>query len=161
MACVSALLLLCGHTFAQNNEAERERPGGEHKPFDRDAFFAKRNAFIVEKMGLTAEETAIFIPIENELIRKKFEAGRECFRIERELHGKKEKTDADYQKILQCQQDAKEKRDKLDSEYLEKFKKMLKAEQILKYQAADKDFFDKMMRPAERPAERKDDSKRR
>jgi hypothetical protein len=140
------LFLLCRPSYAQQDRPERDRPGGEQrKPFDREAFFAKRNAFIVEKMGLTAEETAVFIPVENELIQKKFEAGRECFRLERELRGKAEKTDAEYQKLLQCQQEAKDKRDLLDKEYLEKFKKILKAEQILKYQAADKEFFDKMM----------------
>jgi len=97
-------------------------------------------------MDLTAEETAVFIPLDNELMRKKFDVGRECRRFERELHNKAEKTDEECNKLLRCQEEVKDKREQLDREYLEKFKKVLSAAKILKYQNADKEFFDNFIR---------------
>ena len=113
---------------------------------DKDAFIAKRNIFIAEKVALTAEEAAVFIPLDNELLQKKFEIGRDCGRIERELRNKKDKSDAECQKLLKCREEVKEKRDQLDKEYLDKFKKILSAEQILKYQSADREFFEEYFR---------------
>jgi ribosomal protein L32E len=62
------------------------------------------------------------------------------------LRKKEGKTEEEYNKLLKCREEVKEKRDKLDREYLEKFKKILTAEQILKYQSADRAFFDEFMR---------------
>ena len=129
---------------AQNrvrNNGTNERNGG-----DREELIAKRNTYLVEKMALTAEETAVFIPLENELLRKKFEVCRECFRYGRELDNKEEKTEDEIKQLLNCREEVKEKREKLDKEYLEKFKKVLSAEQILLYQNADKAYFDEFIR---------------
>ena len=126
--------------------------GKDHKHFqdrggfDREAFIAKRNAFITEKVGLTAEEEAIFIPLDNELMHKKFEIGSDCRRVERQLRNKKDKSEAECQKLLKCREEVKEKRDQLDKEYSEKFKKILSAERILKYQSADREFFEDYFR---------------
>jgi hypothetical protein len=114
--------------------------------FDRADFIAKRNVFIAQKIALTADEEATFIPLDNELLHKKFEIGRDCRRIERELRDKKDKSDAECQKLLKCREEVKEKRDQLDREYLEKFKKILSAEQMLKYQSADREFFEDYFR---------------
>lgn len=114
-------------------------------PFDREVFTAKRNAYITEKVGLTAKEASVFIPLDNELMQKKYEVGRECHKIERELKRKENKTEEEYNKLLKCREEVREKRDKLDREYLEKFKKILTAEQIIKYQSADRDFFNEFM----------------
>ena len=51
--------------------------------FDREVFMAKRNAYITASAGLTADEAAAFIPIENEMQRKKFEIGRDCRKLAR------------------------------------------------------------------------------
>ena len=47
----------------------------EQRHFDREAFEARRNAFITAEVGLTPEEAAQFIPLCNELRQKKFEVG--------------------------------------------------------------------------------------
>ena len=145
---ISALLLLSVQSVAQNRGGEGSRDG--RRPFDREDFFAKRNAFITEKIALTASEAAVFIPLDNELLQKKYELGRECNRIERELREKKEKTDEECKKLLKCREEVKEKRDRLDKEYLDKFKKILSAEQILKYHSADREFFDEFIRDGRR-----------
>ena len=126
---------------AQDNGRSR---GGNR--FDRDDFFSKRNAFIAAKIDLTAEEAAVFIPIENELMSKKFELGRDCRKIERELRDKKDKTEDECNKLLKCKEDVKEKSGQLDKAYLEKFKKVLSADKILKYQRADRDFYNNYFR---------------
>jgi hypothetical protein len=122
----------------------------EDKQSDMKAFFEKRNAFIIEKVGLNKEEADAFIPLENELMNKKFEIGKECRRIERELKDRTDKSDEEYQRLLKCREEVKEKRKNLDKEYLDKFKDILSAEQILKYENADREFFDEFMRDKRR-----------
>ncbi|MDR0743343.1 MAG: hypothetical protein LBF05_03175 [Tannerella sp.] len=138
--CFSALIISALQLPAQ------EHKHGGRKPFDREAFTAKRNVYITEQIGLTATEASVFIPLDNELMQKKFEVGRECHRLERELKKKDGKTEEEYKKLLKCREDVKAKRDKLDKEYLEKFKKVLSVEQIVKYQSADRAFFDEFVR---------------
>ena len=147
LICFSALLLFSVQVVAQDNGSRGSHNG---RPFDREDFFAKRNAFITEKIELTASEAAVFIPLDNTLLQKKYEIGRECNRIERELRDKKDKSDEECKKLLKCREDVKEKRDQLDKEYLEKFKKILSAEQILKYHSADREFFDEYIRDGRR-----------
>jgi len=138
------MLSISLHAEAQNRDRNNARNGQE---VNREELIAKRNTYLVEKMALSAEETAVFIPLENELLRKKLEVSRECHRYERELNNKKEeKTNEEFQKLLRCREEVKDKREKLDKEYLEKFKKVLSAEKILQYQNADKAFFDEFIR---------------
>ena len=141
---VSALLIMFSmQSVAVGKNHKHFQDGGR---FDRADFISKRNAFIIQKLSLTSEEEAAFIPLDNELLHKKFEIGRDCRRIERELRDKKDKTDAECQKLLRCREEVKEKRDQLDKEYLDKFKKILSAEQILKYQSADREFYEDYFR---------------
>lgn len=135
IVCCSALIMSAMQVSAQD------------QPFDREAFTAKRNAYITEQVGLTATEASVFIPLDNELMQKKFEVGRECHKLERELKKQDDgKTEEKYNELLRCREEVKEKRDKLDKEYLEKFKKVLSAEQIVKYQSANRAFFDEFVR---------------
>jgi hypothetical protein len=140
---ISLLLTFSMNAIAQGNNNGRQRDG---RGPNMDEIFEKRNIYLTKAMGLTAEEAAVFIPLDNELIRKKFESERICRRLERELSNKKEKTDDECKKLLKCKEDAKEKVDKLDKEYLEKFKKILSSEKILKYQRAERDFFEEFFR---------------
>ena len=130
--------------FSMQVVAQEKNDG--RRSFDREDFISKRNLYITETVALTAEESAVFIPLDNELMRKKFEIGRECHRIERELRNKSDKTDEECRTLLKCREEVKEKRDQLDREYLEKFKSVLSAEKILKYQSADRDFYESYFR---------------
>ena len=139
----SALLMFSIQSVAQ--EKNNKGSNGQHQQqprFDKDDYISKRNAFIAEKVGLTAEKAAVFLPMENELLNKKFELDRECRKIERELRDKKVKLEAECNKLLKCKEEVKEKFNILDKEYLEKFKKILTSEEILKYQKADKEFYE-------------------
>jgi len=139
----SVLLLFSLPSEAQNRDRNNSR--ADHD-FNREEFIAKRNVFLKEKMELTTEESAVFIPLDNELLQKKFEVGRDCRRFEREMRKKQERTDEEYQKLLKCREEVKMSRDQLDREYLDKFKKIVSAEKILKYQNADKAFMDAFIR---------------
>ena len=148
LVSLSALLImLLVHPVAFGESPECLQDGGR---FDREEFIAKRNAFITEKVELTTEEIAAFIPLDNELLNKKFEIGRECRSVERELRDKKDKSEDECNKLLRCREEVKEKRDRMDKEYLERFKKILSAEKILKYQSADREFFEDYFRDRRR-----------
>ena len=135
--------------YAVAQDGNGRQRDGRRPSFDREEFISKRNTYITKTVELTTEEAAVFIPLDNDLMRRKFELGRDCSKIERELRDKKEKKKDEkdeYNKLLKCREEAKEKRDQLDKEYLEKFKKILSAEKILKYERADRDFFDEFFR---------------
>ena len=153
--CLAVSLILSLQSFAQNRERNNGR--NERDSFNREDFMAKRNSYLTEKMGLTADEAAVFIPLDNELMRKKFEVGRDCHRYKNELRKKEETTDEEYKKALKCSEEVKEKREQLDKEYLEKFKKVLSAEKILKYQDADKVFMEDFFRDRDRDRDKEKD----
>ena len=141
LSALLIMLLVNPAAFGKSHKCLQD--GGR---FEKEDFIAKRNAFITEKVALTAEEIEAFIPLDNELMHKKFEIGRECRSVERELRDKKEKSEAECNKLLKCREEVKEKRDRMDKEYLEKFKKILSSEKILKYQSADREFFEDYFR---------------
>lgn len=147
---LTALLIVCSlHASAQ--ERGNKNRGNKREKFDKEAFLSKRNAYIKEKVALSSEEAAAFLPLENELMLKKFEIGRQCKKLERELRRKKSKSDEEYQKLLKCREEVEEKRDKLDKEYQKKFKKILSAGQLLEYQNVDRAFMDEFMRNRKKP----------
>ena len=143
----SLLLLFSIQSVAYGSGDKRLQDG---RSSDREAYFAKRNTFIAAKMGLTAEEVAVFIPLENELFRKKIEIRRDCRKVEFDMRDKKNKTDEDYNKILRSREDEKEKTDKLEKEYHVKFKKYLSSEKMFKYLNADREFFEDYYRDRRR-----------
>ena len=130
--------------FAQQND-ERERRKEEFEKFN-----AKRMEYISKEMNLTAEQAKVFWPICNELQQKKFQLNRELREairkvIQQEQSGSKP-ADESYEKIINLSADVKIKEAKLDKEYTEKFKAVVSAEQIFKYQHAEllfaRTFFD-------------------
>jgi len=142
---LSVVLIVSMPTFAQNRDRNNGRGSGRDS-LNREDFMANRNTYLTKEMGLTAAEAAVFFPIENELFIKKIVIRRDCGRLERELRTKSVKTDDDFKKLLKCREEEKDNRDKLDKEYLQKFKKVLSAEKILKYQNADHTFGNEFFR---------------
>lgn len=93
----------CSVVFSFSAHAQS---GKQHRNFDREAFLAKKNAFITAEMGLTPEEAALFIPLSNELQEKMFEAGRECRKLSKDLKHNESATDADYLKVIdECERE--------------------------------------------------------
>lgn len=135
---VTFSILLC---FDMSAQSERDQ-----KHFDREAFEAKRNAFITAEVGLTPEEAAQFIPLCNELRQKMFEVGRDCRKLSKEMRTKENPTNADYTKVIDECLDVNLKEARLEKEYYEKFKNILSPEKLYKYRNAEYKFARSFMR---------------
>ncbi len=127
------LLLLASFVFSMTSQAQ-DRP---RRSFDVEALKKEKAEFLKKELNLTAEEEKAFLPIEAEFTQKKFEIYRDARVKTRELRRKKDKTDADYQKITQSNLEAERKEADLQIEYFKKFSKVLPAEKVEKYRAAD------------------------
>lgn len=140
ISCLLFVWVLTGIASAQSKEEtkeERDKRRKEH--FEQ--FRAKRVAFITERVKLTSEEAEIFWPVCNELQEKKFELNKPIREERRAIYSaKKQLTEADYLKLINANADIKIKEAQLDKEYLEKFKKILSAEKIFKYQRAEEEY---------------------
>lgn len=124
--------------------------GKQQRHFDREAFQAKRNAYITAEVGLTPEEAAVFIPLCNELQQKMFEVGRECRKLSRAMKSKDNPTDADYTQVLDACVDVELKEAEVEKDYYEKFKKILSPQKIYKYRRAELKFAREFMRSERR-----------
>lgn len=120
--------------------------GKQHPNFDKEAFLAKRNAFITAEVGLTPDEAAVFIPLCNELQEKMFEAGRECRKLSRDLRHNKNAQDVDYLKAIDECVKVRMKEAQLEKEYYEKFKKILSLQKLYKYRRAEFKFAREFMK---------------
>ena len=133
----------CSVVFSFSAHAQS---GKQHRNFDREAFFARKNAFITAEMGLTPEEAASFIPLCNELQEKMFEAGRECRKLSKDLKHNENATDADYLKVIDECVSVNIRQAQLEKEYYEKFKKILSPKKLYRYKRADGRFAREFMR---------------
>ncbi|MDH6356665.1 hypothetical protein [Parabacteroides sp. PF5-9] len=134
---VSVSMLVSLSALAQDDRSgnRRERPH-----FDREAFEARRNAFITAEMNLTPDEAAVFIPLCNELRQKKFEIGNDCRQLSREMSRKKSITDAEYLKTIdECLQ-VGIREAQLEEEYYRQFKNILPPAKLYKYRDAEMKF---------------------
>lgn len=129
-------------SIGAQNRPEKPRRGG----FDVEAVKKEKAVFLTKKMELTEEEAKVFLPMEAEYVEKKFQINREARRKTRELRQKENKTDADYKKITEINLEADKKETELQIEYFKKFSKVLSAEKVEKYRAADLKFKEEMLK---------------
>lgn len=134
------LLVLLLATLAPTATAQKQR-----KHFDREAFIARRNAYITAEAGLTADEAAAFIPLENELQRRKYEIGRACRRLARLARTQQSLTDRERRELSDCLTDTRMEEARLEKEYFERFKKILSVEKLSKYREAEAEFLRKFL----------------
>lgn len=123
-------------------------PGKPHKgrDFDVEAFKKEKRDFLIKEMSLTEDEAKAFLPLEDEYMDKKFQINRDARRKTRELKQKEAKKDADYKKITEINLGANKKEAELEIEYFKKFGKVLSAEKVEKYRAADLKFKETMLK---------------
>jgi hypothetical protein len=119
---------------------QHERDKDDRHTFDKQAFQDKRNAFIVNELQLSEHEADMFIPVDNELKQKLFEIGKDCRKLDRECRKNNNYTTEAYAKLVDCRIKARLKEAQLEIEYYEKFKQILSAEKLYKYQQADMQF---------------------
>jgi len=132
---ILALLMSLFATMTVQAQDNRQR-----RSFDVEVLKKEKAEFLKKELNLTDNEIRDFLPLESELTQKKFEIYRDARIQTRELRRKKDKTDADYQKITQANLEAERKESDLQIEYFKKFSKVLPAEKVEKYRAADLKF---------------------
>lgn len=110
---------------------DKKKPG-----FSKEEFRARQESYLAEKAELTKEEAAKFFPVYFELQDRKKAVNDEGWK---QIHkGKNPKTtEAEYEQIIDNIVKARIDADKLDLEYLQKFKKILSAKKIYKVQRAE------------------------
>lgn len=127
----------------------------DDKAFKREAFIAKRNAYITAETGLTPEEAAKFIPLFNEFKEKMFEAGRGCRRYSKQVHKMKNPTETDYTKVVDECVGVRMKEAQIEKEYYSKFKEILSPEKLYKFRCAEANFARSFMRGEGKEKEKK------
>lgn len=133
---ISILFLSISVEAQMGSEKGRRHRGG----FDVEKHHQERAKFISKELNLTEEEKKAFIPVMEEFIHARFTLNRELRRAARELDRKENKTNEDYQKVIDMGLDVRAKEVELQKKYYLIFKEILSPEKIYKYHAAEKDF---------------------
>lgn len=100
----------------------------------------EREKFFIKEVGLTETEAKIFIPLSNDLLKKKYDLNRQARHELNRILKKEKLTDSDYLEIVEKNLEIKEKELQLEKEYYQKFKKILPPEKLYKYQNAELKF---------------------
>lgn len=143
LKCILILFLLGSVLFSVNAQNRQRKGSGS---FDIEAIKKEKGEFLKKEMNLTDSEAKAFLPLENEYTLKKFETNREVRRETRALKKKENKTEADYQRIVQLNLDSEQKEAQLQIEYYKKFAEVLPAQKIEKYKAADMKFKEMLLK---------------
>ena len=123
--------------------------GCDQHRLSREEFRAKQQAFITQHAGLTKEEADKFFPVYFELQDRKKQLNDEAWDLLRK--GKDEKTtEAQYGEILEGVYDARMSADRLDKNYLAKFKKILSYKKIYLVQRAEMRFQRELLKGMQR-----------
>ena len=117
-----ATLLITLYISISLQAQDKKKPG-----FTKEEFRARQEAYLTQKAEITQEEATKFFPIYFD--DKAWEQARK---------GKNPKTtDAEYEQIIEGIVKARIEADKLDLEYLQRFKKILSPKKIYKLQRAE------------------------
>ena len=128
-------------TFTWSLSAQDKAPNH----FDKKAFIEKRNAYIIDEVGLSPEEAAIFIPLSNELLDKKYEIDRTCRKYFRSIKKKESATDSEYTEAVDCYLRSQKEIANIEQVYYKKFRKILSPEQVYNYRWAEIRFVHEFM----------------
>lgn len=115
----------------------QEMRGGHN---EREAFHAKRNAYIIAELKLTPEEAAAFIPLMREYLSASYKLSAPLRKRVHELRGQKDVPDATYEELIDAMVEHKIKDAELEKTYYQKFKEVLPPKKLLKYKGADMKF---------------------
>ncbi len=136
-------ILLCMSLAA--GAQEKKKPG-----FSKEEFRERQEAFLTEEAELTKEEAARFFPVYFELQDRKQAVNEEGWKQMRK--GKNPNTtEEEYEQIIEQTAQARINADKLDLEYLQKFKQILSAKKIYRVQQAEMKFHRDILKVVHQP----------
>lgn len=145
-----AILLIFLSIGISMQAQDKKKPG-----FSKEEFRARQESYLTEKTELTKEEAAKFFPIYFELQDRKKAVNDEGWRQIRK--GKDPKTtESEYEQIVDNIVKARIEADKLDLEYLQKFKKILSAKKIYKLQHAEMKFHRDILKIMHQPQKKQE-----
>lgn len=118
--------------------------------FSKEEFRNRQEAYLTQKAEITKEEAARFFPIYFELQDRKKAINDKAW--EQARKGKDpQATNADYEQIIEGIVKARIEADKLDLEYLLRFKKILSPQKIYKLQRAEMKFHRDLLKIMHQP----------
>lgn len=104
-----------------------------------EEFQTKQKEFITQQAELTDKESAAFFPLYFELQSKKHEINRGVWKKARAVHPD-ERTEEEYNEMIEALADVKIECATLEKEYLAKFKEILPAKKLMRVQMAEDRF---------------------
>lgn len=100
--------------------------------------------YLAKEMQLTEKEKAEFIPLYKEYDEQRRKAGSEAWKFERQLKKNKDASEADYKKLADLQQKAREKDNEIVKKFDTRLESFLTAKQIYTMHQGEEKFFEKM-----------------
>ncbi len=100
--------------------------------------------FLAKEMNLSEKEKAEFTPLYKEYDESRRQAGSEAWKFERELKKKKDASEADYKRLSELQQKAREKDNEIVKKFDARLESFLTAKQIYQMHQGEEKFFEKM-----------------
>lgn len=119
--------------------------GPQRQKMTHEEFQTKQKEYIARHAELTETESAAFFPLYFELQGKKLEANRRVWKQARTVPSS-ERTEDEYDKIVDALADVKIQCATLEKEYLQKFKEILPAKKLLRVQIAEERFQRELLR---------------
>lgn len=101
--------------------------------------------YLCQEMDLTGEKKEKFSELYRQLSTERNKIFRESHAVKRKVQRNKKATEADYQRAGEAMEQGKEKVDRLERSYDEKFKTFLSAKQIFKMKEGEEKFRRKLM----------------
>lgn len=131
-------IILFSLLFFTVSHAQEENK--DRKP-DFEKFNAMRIAFITDRLNLSPNEAQVFWPVFNEYQSQKDAIRMETFKIERQFMERVEDiTETESKELLEKRMELKKKEMELDTQYHEKFKKVLSSKKIMKLYLSEHEF---------------------
>lgn len=100
--------------------------------------------FLAKEMQLSEKQKAEFIPLYKEYDKERRQAGSEAWKYERELKKKKDASEAEYKRLAELQQRAREKDNEIQKKFDTRLESFLTAKQIYTMHQGEDKFFEKM-----------------
>lgn len=130
------------------------RVQAQHSHLSKEEFRERQQAFITEKAQLSAKEAQQFFPLYFELQDKKRECNKAAWQKQRK--GKEENTtEEEYAQIVEDVIQARIDVDRLDLEYVRKYKRFLSSKKIYLIQKAEMRFHRELLKNMRPPMQNK------
>ena len=120
-----------------------KKDGKSHKQMFKEIQEFKMN-FLAQEMDLSAEQKEKFFQLYDEMTHKRMACMRTARKLEKELKGKENPTEADYQAVTEAMAKAKAEDAKIEEAYFQKFPTFLSQKQIFKMKEAEDAFRQKI-----------------